>query len=110
MVVGNHRGGLTIFFGIQEFPTSINIDPPLETQCIASLRIFPNPVQNWLFVQFEKDYRMRGQILDLQGRIIRHLPIVQNNQGIDVSWLPTGIYILRVFSENQIFTQKFIKN
>ena len=110
MVVGNHRGGLTIFFGISGFPPSTNINrPPVETHNYASLQIHPNPVHDWLFIEFEKDYRMRGQILDLQGRIVRHLPIVQNKQGIDVSSLPTGVYILRIFAEDQIFTQKFVK-
>ncbi|MCL2417197.1 MAG: T9SS type A sorting domain-containing protein [Bacteroidales bacterium] len=110
MVVGNHRGGLTIFFGISELPPSTNINRPVETQCIASLQIYPNPVQDRLFVKIEENYRMRGEILDLQGRIVRRLQTIQPGLGIDVSWLPAGVYILRIHTENQVFTQKFIKN
>ncbi|MCL2412888.1 MAG: FG-GAP-like repeat-containing protein, partial [Bacteroidales bacterium] len=111
LVVGNHRGGLTIFFGISEFPPTNIERPAVETHERSTLQLFPNPVQDWLFIQLDDHFhQMRGEILDIQGRTIRHLPNVQNGQSIDVSWLPTGIYIFRIFTANQIFTQKFIKN
>jgi len=110
LVVGNHRGGLTIFFGISEFPPSTNIHPPVvDTPERAYLRVFPNPVQDFLVVEIDKPYRMRGEILDLHGRVIRHLPSIKNGENIDVSSLSAGVYILRIVVNNQIFTQKFIK-
>ena len=109
MVVGNHRGGLTIFFGISEFPYT-NIDRPVETHNYASLQIYPNPVQDLLFIQSDETERMQGHILDLQGRVVRSLRHIQNDEGIDVSGLPAGIYVLSITVRNQVFTQKFIKN
>jgi hypothetical protein len=109
MVVGNHRGGLTIFFGISEIPVG-NMDPIVETRRALSLQVYPNPVQDILFIQFEGNYRMQGKILDLQGRIVRSLGNVQNGQNIDVSEFLAGVYLLKIVVENQVFTQKFIKN
>jgi len=110
LVVGNHRGGLTIFFGISEFPPSTNIHPPIvDTPERAFLRVFPNPVQDFLVVEIDKPYRMRGEILDLHGRVVRHLPTIKNGENIDVSSLSAGVYVLRIVANNQIFTQKIIK-
>jgi len=108
IVVGNHRGGLTIFFGVPENPNR-NVDR-VETHCNASLRIYPNPVQNLLFIQFEDDFPLQYEILDLQGRTVRSLQSARNGQSVDVSALPTGIYLLKFVIKNQIHVQKFVKN
>jgi len=109
LVVGNHRGGLTIFFGISEFPPTNIVDRDVETHGRASLRVFPNPVQDFLIVEIDKPYQMRGEILDLHGRVVQNLPTIKNGENIDVSSLSAGVYILRIVVNNQIFTQKFIK-
>ena len=108
MVVGNHRGGLTIFLGISQLPVR-NIERTVDSHGCAALRIYPNPVKDFLFIQTEKTERMQGQILDLQGRIVRFLGTVRNDQSIDVRELPAGIYLLKITTGDQVFAQKFIK-
>ena len=105
MVVGNHRGGLTIFFGIPEIPTKNN-DRSVDTDHDQSLRIFPNPVQDFLFIQSETDEKIQVEILDLHGRIVRPLQVVRNGQSVDVSEFSAGVYLLK--SGNQV--RKFVKN
>ena len=105
MVVGNHRGGLTFFYGI---PNPNVKNTPIVND--LKVTIYPNPVRDWLFIQSEEDYRMQGEILDLQGRIVRSLPSVKNGQSIDVRTLPIGSYLLKIIVENQTHALKFVKN
>ncbi|MDR0438469.1 MAG: FG-GAP-like repeat-containing protein [Bacteroidales bacterium] len=108
MVVGNHRGGLAFFYGISQWPVK-NVDP-VETHGRASLRIYPNPVQDFLFIQSEENYQMRCEISDVQGRVVRPLQTVKNGEGIDVTMLTRGNYVLRIVVKNQVHALKFVKN
>ncbi|MCL2683146.1 MAG: FG-GAP-like repeat-containing protein [Bacteroidales bacterium] len=108
MVVGNHRGGLAFFYGISDWPVK-NVDP-VEMHGRASLRIYPNPVQDFLFIQSEENYQMRCEISDIQGRVVRPLQTIKNGEGIDVTMLTSGAYVLKIVVKNQVYALKFVKN
>jgi hypothetical protein len=105
MVVGNHRGGLTFFYGIPAQPVKNN---PIVDD--LKILIYPNPAQDWLFIQSEKYYRMQCEILDIQGRVVRPQQFIQTGQSIDISMLPAGIYMMKIVAESQVYTIKFVKN
>jgi len=96
-----------LFYGISEGEWPVKQMPVINDLKIA---VYPNPAQDWLYVQSEKEGRMQGEILDLQGRVIRLLPSVKNGQRIDVSAFPAGSYVLKIVVDNQIYALKFIKN
>jgi hypothetical protein len=111
MVVGNHRGGLTIFFGIEKDPVK-NKPVVVETDNYPSLRIYPNPVTNGqLTIEHgQLKFGDRIEIFDINGKRVHveRLPDTHHPTSvtINISHLPDGIYILKIGNQ----TVKFVKN
>jgi len=71
-----------------------------------TIQIYPNPVQNELFVQTEEP--LSYNIFDTKGQLLQsgHLA---NNQHIDTRFLPKGIYLLTLKSEQFVITNRIVK-
>jgi hypothetical protein len=84
-------------------PTIINSisDNPL-------VKIYPNPVQNKLHIDISGNAGM-FEAYDITGKTVLQKEILDNNTTIDVSGLVNGIYFARVWSNNQLFTEKIVK-
>lgn len=73
-------------------------------------RIYPNPVHDEL--TFESDETNRNatfEIIDLQGKILIGGKVEIPKTSLTISHLPSGIYLLRVYSGNLTYVQKVIK-
>lgn len=66
--------------------------------------VYPNPVQNQLNVESQEIIN-NIEIFDLLGKQI----LVSEEKSIDVSGLQSGIYLLKITTNNGILTQKIIK-
>ncbi len=70
----------------------------------SDIKIYPNPVQNQLNIESQEI--INGiEIFDLLGKKI----FESKSKTIDVSGLQSGIYLLKINTENGILTQKIIK-
>ncbi len=76
----------------------------LTEQNRSDLRIYPNPVSNYLYVDYEGSLTDIS-IIDLTGRTVLQEKSLSKSR-IDVSGLPKGIYILSILRNNQIMTTK----
>ncbi|PBQ31228.1 hypothetical protein CNR22_05430 [Sphingobacteriaceae bacterium] len=75
----------------------------------AKLRVYPNPVQDFLLVDLESAYEVASIITDISGRPLRKIKLDKNSK-IDISDLSKGIYFLSIFEGTEKnFTTKFIK-
>jgi len=72
------------------------------------INIYPNPVQNELFVEVENEIITQMNIIDFTGKMVKSISN-GNSKSIDVSSLNQGIYILEIYSENGISNTRFIK-
>ncbi|MBS1534533.1 MAG: T9SS type A sorting domain-containing protein [Bacteroidetes bacterium] len=89
-------------------PSSCALANPTFTE--GSLTIFPNPAQDEINIHFkENQSQMIAQMIDMQGRIVLHESF-QNNQHftLDIKNLPAGMYLLKIQTDKQTFTQKII--
>ncbi len=80
---------------------------------ISGLKIFPNPVANVIHIANDGDSDATGQIIDLQGRVVRsHMKIKAKSESVfSLVELPDGMYILKCSDENgNVQTHKIIKN
>lgn len=68
-----------------------------------NLIIYPNPVNNIIYLDVNKSF-LGAQIIDLKGRVIEKISAVENS--VDVSKLEQGIYFLKLENYSPI---KFIK-
>lgn len=72
-----------------------------------NLNLYPNPVQDELFIDLEIQQITTINIVDLSGKPVKS--IVRNVRNIDVSDLSQGVYILKVTTENGTVNKQFIK-
>lgn len=72
-----------------------------------TISIYPNPVKDVLNIQFKNEI-IKAEIYDAAGRILISTSVKGNS--INVSELTKGNYILKLFTKDKTFTQKFIKN
>ncbi|PVD53441.1 hypothetical protein DC498_02670 [Terrimonas sp.] len=75
------------------------------------IKLFPNPVSNDLFLQpgLPANSVTQGKIIDINGRIIRVIPGNLFSSKIDVSFLPTGVYFLKLYLPERSVVLKFVK-
>lgn len=89
---------------VGEYGTAV---PEITTQ--PRLRVFPNPVQDLLYV--ESDFDMKQiTITNTMGMTCRVVNPTELSTGITVSDLAPGVYVVRVvFANAKSFTQKLVK-
>jgi hypothetical protein len=101
-VLGSQGGGNKVFILKASSTNSIAVSP------FGSILIFPNPVQDQLFV----DGLSRNKeftILDLKGRSLLN-GVISKGESIDISTLPVGTYVLNLGKGKEQSSAKFIKN
>lgn len=72
------------------------------------LILYPNPVQNELHFNLTGKTGML-EIFDITGKSLLQKQIPDDNSSIDISGLKHGIYFVKVFSDSQLVTGKFVK-
>ena len=88
-----------------------------ENKLSTNINIYPNPIEDFLFIEFEMPSQFTEiQIMNLLGEVlIQHKPT--NNQNIEtachplnIKHLSKGTYILRIIvNNNNVYIQKLIK-
>jgi len=87
-----------------------------EILSIEQLSVFPNPVQSQLNVQLTLTQSMDVNItvMNVTGQVIRQNQYQmingQNDVVIPTSDLPSGVYMLRLETNDGVVTEKFVKN
>ena len=61
-----------------------------------SFRLYPNPIVDELMVESEYSDRAILNIMDVMGRVIYSTDILSGNNTMDMSWMPTGYYLVIV--------------
>jgi hypothetical protein len=78
----------------------------------GSLRFFPNPASNWLSIVIPDDRNIdKAELINLQGQKL-NMETTMNAPGhlsIAVGHLPEGVYLVRLYAGNTIFTGKIVK-
>ncbi len=85
--------------------TALNTFFPQE-----SINIFPNPTSDYLNIDLtndQLDQQVVFELLDYTGKTIQYIP--QNKIKIDVSWLPSNLYYLKIISPNKYIILPFLK-
>lgn len=76
----------------------------VENTKTSKLSIYPNPASNKFFVQGLNSGNV--QVYDLNGRMVINTQYSEN--GIDVSTLSKGVYIVKITDKNNSFSEKLI--
>jgi hypothetical protein len=71
------------------------------------LKIYPNPANSKITIESQQHELI--EISNIQGQLIKTLATTGNKTNIDVSALPSGMYFVKVKSENGIAVKKLVK-
>ena len=73
----------------------------------TALNIYPNPVHNVLNIQTNEEIHEIA-IFNISGQIVKH--VTENFQnGIDLSEINSGLYIIRIDTDEHSYTEKIFK-
>ena len=88
-------------------PSSIN-----ENLCSThSINVFPNPFMNDLNIVSISNINITFiEIVDIRGNIIKSQKFNNHQKTIDLHDLSWGIYLLRIYTNNNIIIKKIVKN
>ncbi len=75
---------------------------------LNKIRVYPNPTNSILFTNSANIKLLKVELLNINAQFI--LAVENNLHRIDLSELPSGIYMMRIYTENGIFHKKIMKN
>ena len=83
------------------------INTPLYEENNLSVKLYPNPVSNIATIAFSSaipNNNYKIQLTDIQGKEVKDFNLAEGTSlvEIDVTDLPDGLYIIRIFNINQI--------
>jgi hypothetical protein len=73
------------------------------------LKLWPNPAQDLLNVESEKNQMESISILDMNGKTILHKNITDFQTTLDISSLSSGVYFIKAIYQEGIAIEKFVK-
>jgi len=71
--------------------------------------LYPNPATETINIVLEEGENIDVQIFNTSGQLLLDSKLGGNIDAIDISKFDTGIYIIRITADDEVFTQKFIK-
>jgi len=87
---------------------AVILDNPIISVGDATIKVYPNPTSDKLFVSFPWDKEISATITSITGVMLKKVS-VSSNEGIDVNALPEGIYLLKLSTPNGEKTVRILK-
>jgi hypothetical protein len=93
------------------FLASLSASSPTNLTKIDRNKIiyYPNPAKDIIIIELQKDENIVISFCDISGRTLLSQRCFSGNNKIDISSLKEGIYIFKVYKDNEMYTDKFIK-
>ena len=71
-------------------------------------KVYPNPTSNQLYIDWSKSLD-RLEIYDMKGAIVKKSSTHLIQQGLSVTDLNAGSYIIRLYGDNEVYEFRFVK-
>ena len=88
------------------------ITSTFEQESVSTLRVYPNPANNFVQVNYEGLKQNAGflTLLDISGKTIQRIELnnTDDNIRLDVSNVQNGYYLIRIDNGQQISTEKLV--
>ncbi len=75
----------------------------------SNLKLYPNPTEGQVNIEFTNLTNPALNITDVNGRVLDNQNLNNKKSIINISNLPKGIYIFKVYSNEGVSTQKIVK-
>lgn len=80
----------------------------IETYNLKEINIYPNPFKNEISIKLTKTSDYSIEVYNIDGKKV-YSSFSQNSFDVNLSFLPSGIYILNINNESENYQQKIIK-
>lgn len=94
-----------------EIQQANKIDLPLSTNIqnntVKDITIYPNPANDIININSENQIQSI-EILNISGQVVNYENISSNKAEININNLSSGVYFVKIYTENSISTQKLI--
>lgn len=88
-------------------------DPTADVPALVSeknLYLYPTPAQNSLHILLNiPDVSLKASILDSTGRVVKNFKLKSGENLVNISHLPSGVYVIKASMGSSVLTKKFIK-
>ena len=74
----------------------------------GSFSIYPNPARSKLFIHSQNIEIMHYEIISSEGLCMKKGYLKQEQEEIDISSLPAGIYLVKIVQKNTVVTRKLV--
>ncbi len=74
-----------------------------------SVEVYPNPAINQITVQSNDTDLQSVSIYDVNGKFINQISVQKNKEVIDLKFMKSGIYTLKIVTKKGIVTKKIVK-
>lgn len=88
-----------------DLPNALSIN----SNNVLQVSIFPNPTKDILNIQSPIELPKTIKLFEISGKLILDQPFDNISRSIDISKVPTGIYILKIGFDNKQITKKVVK-
>lgn len=79
-----------------------------DLEGLKKLNIFPNPVNNNLYIEINDQDKVMLEIFNSNGKIVQSRTIHSSLEEIDVSRFTEGIYLIKVTQGNAVYVEKVV--
>ncbi len=100
-LLGNYRGGISVFSENQPIPVSTN-----EVLDNSAIQIYPNPVSGLLTINTNNGHETVAKLMDIKGRLLINTSSFFEFVQLPVQTLSAGLYILQIQQGRTISTHK----
>jgi len=106
---GNEGGSDIVDMGAFEYGAPIYTNIDNQQKAVKNIFIYPNPTNGIVNIEFVNNNIQKITISDITGKQIIEKTTIQQNEMIDLSSFESGIYIISIQTDNEIFTTKIVK-
>ena len=81
----------------------------MDDKIFPKISVYPNPTFEKLYFEFTDNYIKKLIITDITGKQLIEKKQIKQNETISLSGFENGIYIIKIQTDEEIFTIKIIK-
>lgn len=82
----------------------------VKSENASQFAFYPNPAHDFITLKMPKELQSSTvEILNIQGKVIQSFSINNNQNQLNVSHFPAGIYLVRIQSKEKQILNKFVK-
>ena len=81
----------------------------IDNYLLNSISLYPNPAKEYIDVRVDEFNVTNMEVYDVYGKLINTVNVIDNPTRINVSNLASGMYFVRVTTEQGVATKSFVK-